>query len=720
MKYSNTISALGLSAVVAACSQESTSPSAQQAPETLPAVADNPLFNASTLPHGLPPFDLISSEHFAAAIERGMAINTEEINAIAANAERPTFDNTIAALEFAGQGLDRVLRVYYNLSGANTDDTLQAAQREMAPRLAAHRDSISLNPELFARLDRLYQQRDELGLDPESLRALERYHSDFVRSGAMLEDAQQERLREINAELARLSTLFSQHVLAEVNDSAVLVDTAAELEGFTSAEIQAAATAATERGHDGKYLITLLNTSDQPPLSALSNRALRERVHTTSTARGSRGNEYDTTGIVSDTLKLRAERAQMLGYDTHAHYTLENQTASTPDAVNEMLSGIAPVAVANARAEGEAIQAFINATEAEPFELAAWDWSFYAEKVRRERFAFDEAQVRPYFEMNGVLVNGVYFAAQQIYGLTFTPRPDLPTYHSDVQVWEVTDADGSSLGLVLTDFYARSSKRGGAWMNSYNVQAGLTGGSKVIALHLNVPKPPEGEPTLLTFAEVTTAFHEFGHVLHALFSDVQYPRFAGTSVPRDFVEFPSQVNEMWASWPEVLENYARHHETGERIPQELLDRVLAAEQFNQGFGTTEYLAAAIVDMALHQLSPEEIPAASDLMAFEAQVLRDNGLDYAPVPPRYRVPYFSHIMGGYAAGYYSYIWSEVLDADTVQWFKDNGGMRRENGQHFRDTLLSRGGSRDAMALFQDFADRAPDSSHMLRRRGLLMN
>ncbi|OGT70909.1 MAG: dipeptidyl carboxypeptidase II [Gammaproteobacteria bacterium RIFCSPLOWO2_02_FULL_57_10] len=721
MKYSSTISALGLSVVVAACSQESTSPPAQQqAPGTPPAVAENPLFNASTLPHGLPPFDLITSDHFAAAIERGMAINTEEINTIASNPERPTFDNTIAALELAGQDLDRVLRVYYNLSGANTDDTLQAVQREMAPRLAAHNDSISLNPQLFARLDRLYQQREELGLDPESLRALERYHSDFVRSGAMLAESQQARLREINAELARLSTLFSQHVLAEVNDSAVLVDTAAELEGLSAAEIQSTATAATAQGHDGKYLIALLNTSDQPPLSSLSNRALRERIHTTSTARGSRGNEFDTTGIVTDTLRLRAERAQMLGYATHAHFTLENQTASTPDAVNEMLGGIAPVAVANARAEGEAIQALINATEAEPFELAAWDWSFYAEKVRRERYAFDEAEVRPYFEMNSVLVNGVYFAAEQIYGLAFTLRPDLPTYHPDVQVWEVTDADGSSLGLVLTDFYARSSKRGGAWMNSYNVQAGLTGGSKVIALHLNVPKPPEGEPTLLTFAEVTTAFHEFGHVLHGLFSDVQYPRFAGTSVPRDFVEFPSQVNEMWASWPEVLENYARHHETGERIPQELLDRVLAAEQFNQGFGTTEYLAASIVDMALHQLSPEQIPAAPDLLAFEAQVLRDNALDYAPVPPRYRVPYFSHIMGGYAAGYYSYIWSEVLDADTVQWFKDNGGMRRENGQHFRDTLLSKGGSRDAMALFEDFAGRAPDSSHMLRRRGLLVN
>jgi len=407
----------------------------------------------------------------------------------------------------------------------------------------------------------------------------------------------------------------------------------------------------------------------------------------------------------------------MLGYDTHADFILSEQTAGSKVVVNQMLGGLAPVAVANARIEGEEIKRVIDQTAEDPFELEAWDWAFYAEKVRQVRYSFDQSEVRPYFELNNVLDNGVFFAAEQVYGLSFERRDDLPTYHPDVQVWEVFDVDGSGLGLMLGDFYARGSKRGGAWMNSYNTQSALLGGSKVVGNHLNITKPPAGEPTLMTFDEVTTLFHEFGHVLHGLFSDVEYPRFAGTSVPRDFVEFPSQVNEMWATWPDVLENYALHYETGERIPQDLLDRVLEAAQFNEGFGTTEYLAASIIDQALHQLPPEEIPDADSIMAFEAQALADAGLNYDPVPPRYRTPYFSHIMGGYSAGYYSYIWSEVLDADAVQWFRENGGMLRENGDRFRNTLLSRGGSKDAMQLYQDFAGRLPDIEHMLRRRGL---
>ncbi len=722
MKHLIAIPVLGLSALLAACSQESATPASTESetvtPPPVQTEAANPFFNASGLPYGYPAFDQITNEHYAPAIERGMTLQSEEIEAIAGNPDTPNFENTIVAMERSGQDLTRVLRVFYNITGSHTNETLQAVQREMAPKLSAHNDSISLNPELFARLDRLYQQREELSLDAESLRVLERYHTDFVRAGALLSAEQQDRLREINSELARLGTLFNQHVLAEVNDSAVVVDTREELAGLSDAQIQAAANAAASRGHEGKFLVTLLNTSGQPPLTYMTNRALRERIFKTSIARGSRGNEFDTTGIVSDTLKLRAERARMLGYDTHADFILEEQTAGTIAAVNELLSGLAPVAVANARAEGADIQEVINAAEEEPFELAAWDWAYYAERVRRERFAFDEAEVRPYFELNSVLENGVLFAAEQVFGITFTRREDLPLYHPDLIVHEVTDADGTPLGLMISDFYSRPSKRGGAWMNSYNVASGLLGGDKVIAMHQNITKPPEGEPTLLTFDEVTTMFHEFGHVLHGLFSDVQYPRFAGTAVPRDFVEFPSQVNEMWASWPDVLENYALHYQTGERIPQELLDRVLAAEQFNQGFGTTEYLAASIIDQALHQLPPEEIPSGADIMAFEAQVLQDYGLDYAPVPPRYRTPYFSHIMGGYSAGYYSYIWSEVLDADSVQWFIENGGMLRENGDQFRNTLLSRGGSKDAMTLFQDFAGREPDMDHMLRRRGLL--
>lgn len=717
-------SVLTLSMFVAACSDdepqvtESDTTATQSAdPDTATATETNPLLAASDLPYGMPPFDRIRDEHYLPAFEQAMAMELDEIEAIAANPEPATFDNTILAMERSGQELASISRIFFNVSGAHTNPELQAVQRDVAPLLSAHGDAISLNDDLFARVSTLYERREELALAPEADRLLERYHTGFVRAGAELSPDQKERLREINSELAQLSTQFSQNVLAEVNASAVVVDTREELAGLSDAQIQAAAQEATDRGEDGKYVITLLNTSGQPPLASLENRELRERIQRASVARGSRGGEFDTTGIVSDSLKLRAERAQMLGFDTHADYILAEQTAGNKVVVNQMLAGLAPVAVANARIEGEEIKRVIDETEAEPFELEAWDWAFYAEKVRRDRYAFDESEVRPYFELNNVLVNGVFYAAEQVYGLSFERRDDLPTYHPDVQVWEVFDNDGSELGLMLGDFYSRSSKRGGAWMNSYNVESGLLGGSKVIGNHLNITKPPAGEPTLMTFDEVTTLFHEFGHVLHGLFSDVEYPRFAGTAVPRDFVEFPSQVNEMWATWPAVLENYALHYETGERIPQELLDKVLEAAQFNEGFNTTEYLAASVIDQALHQLPPDQIPDADGIMEFEAQVLRDAGMDYSPVPPRYRTPYFSHIMGGYSAGYYSYIWSEVLDADAVQWIIENGGMTRENGDRFRNELLSRGGSVEAMDLYQNFAGRLPDIEHMLRRRGL---
>nr|WP_156412779.1 M3 family metallopeptidase [Pseudohongiella spirulinae] len=709
---------------MAACSDNSSSTATDntmtdnnlQASEQAPNQS-NPFFAESTLPYGLPPFDQIRAEHFLPAFERAMQIELQEIERIANNQETASFENTIVAMERSGRDMDRVRRVFFNLVGANTSAELQQIQREISPRLSAHNDTINLNAELFSRLQHVYQQRNELNLDAESMRLLERYHTRFVRSGALLTEEQKTQLRDINSELASLGTAFSQNVLAEVNDSALLVNSREQLAGLSESQIQSAAQAAQMRGHDGQYLITLLNTSNQPILSSLSNRDLREQIHTASLQRGIRGNDYDTRKIVARTLRLRAERARLLGYDTHADYILSEQTAGSAAAVNEMLNDIVPVAVANARAEGEAIQEMINASESEPFELAAWDWSYYAEKVRAERYAFDESEVRPYFELTNVLTNGVFYAAEQVYGLTFKHRDDLPAYHDDVTVWEVFDTDGSPLGLMLTDFYARSSKRGGAWMNSYDLPSELSGGHPVIAMHQNITKPPVGEPTLLTFDEVTTMFHEFGHVLHGIMTRVNYPFFAGTAVPRDFVEFPSQVNEMWASWPQVLQNYARHYKTGEQIPLELLDKVLDAEQFNQGYGTTEYIAASVLDQALHQLPLERLPEADELINFEQQVLREQGLDYAPVPPRYRTAYFSHIMGGYSAGYYSYIWSEVLDADAVEWFRENGGMRRENGQHFRDTLLSRGGSADAMQLYLDFADRQPDPAHMLRRRGL---
>jgi peptidyl-dipeptidase Dcp len=715
---------LAIGAVMAACTDNSNQPSiTESGTDNSPSVqesnviAANPFYIESDLPYGLPRFDLIQPEHFVPAFERGMSLHMSEIDAIVASTESANFENTILALEQTGRDLDRVSRVFSNLTGTHTNPELQAIQRELSPRLSAHRDAISLNENLFARVNHVYEQRDELNLAPQSKRLIERYHNDFVRSGALLSASQKDRLREINAEMAQLSTQFSQYVLAEVNDSAVLVDTADELVGFSTAQIQAAANAAAARGHDGKYLVSLLNTSNQPSLSSLSNRDLRARIHNASLIRGTRGNEYDTRTIVADTLRLRAERARLLGFETHADFILSEQTAGSAENVNRMLGDIAPVAVANARAEGQAIQAMINQTAEEPFELAPWDWSYYAEKVRAELYAFDSADVKPYFELNNVLVNGVFYVTERLLGITFTRRDDLPTYHEDATVWEAFDTDGSPLGLMLTDFYARPSKRGGAWMSSYDLPSGLAGGYPVVAMHQNISKPVAGEPTLLSFGEVTTMFHEFGHVLHGMLTNVEYPFFAGTRVPRDFVEFPSQVYEMWASWPEVLANYALHYETGAQIPQELLNKVIAAEQFNQGFATTEYIAASIVDQALHQLPLEQIPSAEELETFEQQVLAEHGLDFAAVPPRYRPAYFSHIMGGYSAGYYSYIWAEVLDADGAEWFRENGGMSRSAGQHFRDTVLARGGSEDAMQMYLDFAGRAPDINHMLRRRGL---
>ena len=679
--------------------------------------AGNPFFTESTLPYRLPPFDRIEDAHYAPAFERGMAEQIAEIEAIASQSEPPTFENTIVPLERSGRLLERVASTFFSLASAHTNDAINEIRNEMAPRLAAHTDRILLHADLFARVRALYDQRESLALDDESRRLVEEYHVDFVRAGARLSDAEKERMQEINAELAALSSRFTQNVLDEVNASAVVVETREELAGLSENRIAAAAAAAAARGLENRYVIPLLNTSGQPALASLESRGLRERIMRTSLARGSRGGEYDNREVITTMARLRAERAAMLGYPNHAAYVLERQTARTVEAVNERLASLAPPAVANARREAADLQAMANA-DGGGLELRAWDWSYYTEKVRADRYAFDASQLRPYFELDNVIENGVFFAASRLYGLTFEPRPELPVYHPDVRVWEVFDADGSPLGLFLGDFYARPSKRGGAWMNAYVSQSHLLGTSPVVANHLNVPKPPAGEPTLLTFEEVETLFHEFGHALHGFFSDVRHPYFAGTSVPRDFVEYPSQVNEMWAVWPEVLENYAVHHETGEPMPADLLDKVLATQQFNQGFATTEYLAASLLDQAWHQLPADEVPAAADVEAFEAAALEAAGVALEAVPPRYRSTYFSHVWSsGYSAGYYSYIWSEVLDADSVEWFKENGGLTRDNGDHFRRTLLSKGGSVDALTLFRNFRGADPDVRPLLERRGL---
>lgn len=676
----------------------------------------NPFLTESPLYLGYPQFDLISEEHYLPAFRQGMAEQLAEIEAITSQQAEPDFDNTIVALELSGQLLNRVSRVFFSMAGAHTNDDIRALQQELAPELSAHQDAILLNRDLFARVDALYQARDELELGGEATRLIEQYRTDFIRAGAALSAEQQEQMRTLNARIAVLQTNFSQNVLSEVNNLAIVVDTREELTGLDDATIEAARGEAAERGLDGQFVIPLLNTSGQPSLSSLQNRALRERIHKTSLSRGSSGGEFDNREILSSVLKLRAERAQLLGYDNHAHFILENQTAQTVDAVNQRLEELASPAAANARREASDLQQMVYDAE-EDFELASWDWDFYTEKLRATRFNFDASQLRPYLELDSVLQKGVFFSAEKLFGITFEERFDLPVYQEDVRVFEVFDATGTTLALFIADFYARPSKRGGAWMNSYVSQSDLMNTQPIVGNHLNITEPPEGEPTLLTFDEVITMFHEFGHALHGMFSSVEYPYFSGTAVPRDFVEYPSQVNEMWATWPEVLENYAVHYETGEPMPRGLLDKVLSTQTFNQGFSTTEYLAASIVDQALHQLGPDEVPAADSIMEFEAEALENAGIALDEVPPRYRATYFSHIMGGYSAGYYSYIWSEVLDADSVEWFKENGGLSRENGDHFRRTLLSRGGSEEAMTLFREFRGRDAEIAPLLTRRGL---
>jgi len=677
--------------------------------------SDNPLLKESALPYHYPPFDKIKDADFAPAMEAGMREQLKEIEPIANSPEKPTFENAVVALEKTGRLLDRAETTFSNLNSCNTNPALQKIEEETAPKLAAHRDAIYLNDKLFARVQELYDNRDKLGLDPESAYLLERYYKDFVRAGAKLSGPDKEKLKKINADLATLQTQFEQKVLKEKNASSVVVDKKEDLTGLSDSQMATVTSAAKAEKKDGKFVIQMQNTTGQPLLKSLQNRQLRQRIMQTSLARGSHGGEFDTRAIVLRTAQLRAEKAKLLGYDNWAAYQLEDQTAHDVATVNKLLGDLAPPAVANAKREAAEQQNIVD-QEKGGFQLAACDWDFYSEKVRKAKYDFDESQLRPYYEINHVLVDGVFFAAGKLYGLTFKERHDLPVYQPDVRVFDVFDKDGKQLAIFLADYYARPSKRGGAWMNEYVQQSGLFGTKPVVANHLNIPKPPAGEPTLLTHDEVRTAFHEFGHALHGMFSNVKYPRFSGTSVPRDFVEYPSQVNEMWQDWPEVLKNYAKHYKTGEPMPQALLDKVKAAEKFNQGFKTTEYIAASLLDQTWHQLNPSDIP--KDAVAFEAEALHKAGVDFPPVPPRYRSCYFSHAFaGGYSAGYYSYLWSEVLDADSVEWMKEHGGLKRENGDHFRETLLSRGGSADALSLFKNFTGRDPYIEPLLKRRGL---
>lgn len=701
-----------------------TEPARPPAPPARPEAAAtrvNPLLSRSPLPFQMPPFDRITDADFEPAFEAGMTEQLDEVRKLAGDPAAPSFENTVVALEKTGRTLARVANVFFNLTASNTNPTLDDIDLKMAPRLSAHSDAIYLDPALFARVDAVYSKRGELKLDPESMQLLERYHSHFVRAGAKLPSDQKERLKVINQALSTLATRFRQTVLKATKDSAVVVDSEAELAGLSPEQIGAAKEAAKERKLDGKWVITLQNTTIQPPLEQLDNRELRKRIFEASSARG-RGGDADTTSIIEETIKLRSEKAKLLGYDTYAAYVLAEETAKTPAAVAKILRQLAPAALAKARIEAAAIQSEIasvaRAEQKQSFKLEPWDWAYYAARVQKARFNVDPAEVKKYFELERVLKDGVFYAAHQLYGLSFTERRDLPVYHPDVRVFDVHDADDQIIGLFVMDYFKRDNKGGGAWMSTFVDQSGLLDEKPIVINNLNIPKPPEGQPTLLTFDEVTTAFHEFGHALHGLLSSCKYPLLSGTNVPRDFVEFPSQFNEMWVREPAVLANFAKDRETGAAMPKALLDKVLAADDFGRGYSTLEYLEAALLDQAWHQIPDGKIPRAAGVVDFERAALAKEGVTYAPVPPRYHSTYFSHIFtGGYASGYYAYIWSEVLARDAGAWFHAHGGLSRQAGEEFRAKILSRGRTEEPDVLFQKFYGRAPDIGPLLEYRGL---
>ncbi|NUP46223.1 MAG: M3 family metallopeptidase [Catenulispora sp.] len=672
---------------------------------------DNPFFQPSTLPYELPPFAAIAEEHYLPAFDAGFAEHLAQIKAIAGNPEPATFENTLVAMERAGGLLNRVALVFFAQTSSDTTDGLQELEQQISPRWAAHMDAITLDDALFARIDDLYERRGELALSEVEAQLLEKRHRDFVLGGAKLAAADKARLSELNERLAALSTEFDRNLLAANKAGQQVFDGAEQLAGMSADAVAAAKENGEAVGLPGKYVISLKNFSNQTELASLDDRAARQALLDASLERA-----WDANGPVIVTIaKLRAERAALLGFGTHAEYAVQDRTAKTTEAVEDLMTRLIPAAVANAEREAEALRAHLPAGQS----LQAWDWTYYSEKVRQAEYDVDSEALRPYLELDSVLVKGVFHAAELVYGITFKARPDLVGYHPDVRIWEVFDADGTGIGLFLGDFYARSSKRGGAWMTNYVEQSHLLGQPPVVVNNLNVAKPPAGEPTLLTWDEVRTLFHEFGHALHGLFSDVEHPTLAGTNTPRDFVEYPSQVNEMWAEWPEVLANYAKHYRTGEPVPADLVERMAEAEKFGQGFGVVEVLAAVMLDWAWHSLAPGEEPG--DAKAFEEAALKRYGLLVPEIPPRYRSSYFAHIWGnGYAAGYYSYLWSEVLDKDTVDWFKEGaaeGRSIRESGEAFRRSVLSRGGSVDLMAAFAEFRGRAPEVEPMLRARGL---
>lgn len=679
-------------------------------------MTNNPFYSPSSLPFEAPDFNVIEIDHFRDAFMDGMEFQLQEIEEIASNSEEPNFENTIIAMERSGELLNRTNRVFSNLSSAHTNEQIQQLQSEFAPQFAAHSDNIWLNRDLFERVVKLYERKDELNLDSASIKLVVDMHRNFVRAGAMLTDDEQLRMREINERMSTLTTQFQENLLALTRERAVIIESVERLDGLRADRIAAAKEAAESRGYEGKYLLNITNTTRVPILTSLNDRELRREVWEASAYRGlGHDGGIDNRPIVLELSELRAERAELLGYGNFATFALEPQTAQSPDNVLSMLKGLIPAVVSNTEAEAELITQMMREDGIED-ELQAWDWEFYAERVRKEEFDIDESEVRPYFELNRVLKDGVFYAMNRLYGISFEERFDLPVYHPEVRTFDVFDHDGSQLGLFYADYFSRDSKRGGAWMSSFVSQSHLLGQRPVIVNVLNITPPAKGEPALISFNNVTTLFHEMGHAVHGLFSDVEYPSQSGTSVPRDFVEFPSTFEEDWAIHPEVLQNYAIHYETGEQIPQNLLDRVIAARDFNQGFNTYEYLGATMIDMEWHLLASNEIPA--DVEAFEHESLMKHNLDWHAVPPRYKSAYFSHIFsGGYSANYYAYIWSEILAADAFAFMRKSGGLTRDNGDHYRANILSRGGSEDAMTLYRQYRGGDPDVTHLVTRRGL---
>jgi peptidyl-dipeptidase Dcp len=685
-------------------------PAAQSAGTSSAFTQDNPFFRESTLPYHAPPFDKIKDTDYQPAIEEGMKQELAEIEAIANNPDTPTFENTIVPMEKSGALLRRASRVFGAIAQSNTNPALQKVQTELAPKQAAHRDAINLNAKLFARIKAIHDARAASKLTKEQKYVVEENYKDFVRSGALLSDAEKTSLRAINREISQLSNEFRIKVLADTNARALVIDDVRLLDGLPENDIAGAAEKAKEKGLAGKWVLALQNTTQQPAMSYLKNRDTREKLFRTSSERCS-GGEHDTTAIVSRIAQLRAQRAKLLGYRNYASYSLETQMAKTPENAIKLLYDIVPAATKKARDESARIQKLIDDQKG-GFRLAPWDWQYYAEQVRKADFEMDEQQIRPYFELDRVVRDGVFFAATKMYGITFKERRDIPVYNPDVKVWEVFDKDGTPMALFYGDYFARSGKAGGAWSGGFVSASKLLGTKPVVTNNLNIPKPAPGQPALLTSSQVSTLFHEFGHALASLFSTATY----SGSMPRDFVEVPSQFNEHWADEPVVFMNYAKHYKTGEVMPRELVEKIQKSNTFNQGFATTELTAAALMDMEWHMLASEApVQKAAE---FEKSALMKYHIDLTEVPPRYHTRYFSHIWtSGYSAGYYAYLWSEVIDQDAYYWVKEHGGMTRENGQKFRDMILSRGGQQDAAELYRAFRGRDASVEPLLIERGL---